>query len=189
MRKLTVLAAATAALLCLPGGCSKHNAGNSYYFSFQSGAIQYTTTVDSLVGCKYGPLYGYGSITMSGGRDNALTDSAAAGAISLATWYFTLLNQSSPADAIIGTYSTDTSATNLRFVLMGSDFRFYTLVDPHRGQYLIGPGLPFTVTVTQYNTSWFAGTFSGQAVGTNANTGLTDTVTVANGKFRLPFNQ
>jgi len=41
------------ALLC---GCSKHNAaGNPYYFSFQSGAIQYTTVVDSLVFISVNP--------------------------------------------------------------------------------------------------------------------------------------
>lgn len=183
MRKLTVL-------LCLLYGCSKHNSGTPYYFSFQSGAIQYTTTVDSMVNCQYGPQYGDGLITMLGNRDTQLTDSAAAGAISLATWQFYLLNRSSPADAYIGTYTTDSSATNLRSLFDYSRFRFYTLADPHRGQYVIGENnLPFSVTVSQYNTSWFAGTFSGQAVGTNSMTGLTDTVTITNGKFKLPFRQ
>ena len=192
MRKLTFFTATMAALLCFLCGCSKHNSGgNPYYVSFQSGNVFYSRpVVDSIVQDQDTVEgSGYGMITMASYRNGAETDSAAAGLMTLATWYIILDNFSSPATAFAGNYSTDTSAANHKTVSSDTRFRFYTSTDPHHGQYLVSPGLPFTVTVTQWTATWFQGTFAGKLVGTNSVTQVIDTVTLTNGKFKLPFNQ
>jgi hypothetical protein len=189
MRKLTFLMAAMGltALLC---GCSKHNASSSnYYFSFQSGAIQYTTAVDSQVQVHVYSYPTYGLISMMGLRTIAQTDSAEAGFIELATWNFDLDNRNVGPASFAGDYTTDTSGSSSRWVETNTDFRFYSAIDPHKGQYIPSAGLPFTVTITQWGTTWFEGTFSGQVIQNNPSTGETDTVTITNGKFRLPVPQ
>lgn len=186
MRKLPILLCALVSFFC---GCSKHNQGNPYFLTYQSGTIAYSTVMtDSLVSCTYGTGYNYDDISMLGGRNQGLSDSAAAGQIELGTWYFSLLNLSIPYTAYAGTYSTDSSAGNLRRIA-GGFFNFYTLSDPHRGRYTIGSGVLFSVTVTEYNTTWFSGTFEGKVAGFNSATQLPDTVTITNGKFKLPFTK
>jgi hypothetical protein len=189
MRKLTVFAAVTAALLCFLCGCSKHNnGGNSYYVSFQSGAIFYTRPVDSSVQNRITVGGAYGLMDMESYRTTQQTDSATAGLITLATWSISLGNYTAPYNTFTGNYTTDTSAANHKMLIDDTRFRFYSGTDPHRGQYVVNPGLPFTVTVTQWTASWFEGTFEGMAVGTNSVTHVLDTVTITNGKFKMPFN-
>lgn len=187
MRLLTAIVAAMATFLC---GCSKHNAGDPYYFTFQSGAITYSSsTADTLLECKdtLGPSAG--TITMFSFRTLAMTDSAEAGLSKLATWSFYLVNNGSPYDAFMGNYTSDTSAANHRLLLTGSSFRFYTSYDPHHGPYYTSPGLPFTVTITQFTSSWFEGTFQGMLIQTNGTTNVSDTAVITNGKFKLPLSQ
>jgi hypothetical protein len=186
MRKLLAVAAALIAVL---SGCSKHNAGSPYYFSFQSGNISYSSpVVDSLLQCRDTATSTYGMISMASFRTQQQTDSAAAGLGTLATWSFYLLNLSSPFNGFTGNYSTDTSSGNTKLLETGnSEFRFYTSYDPHHGAYYISPGLQFTVTITQYSAGWFEGTFSGKVMQTNGTTNVTDTATITLGKFKLPF--
>ncbi len=175
-------------LAALLSSCSKHNVGTPYYFTFQSGNITYSTAVaDSLLQCRDTTTTFYGLITMAGYRTAAETDSAAAGLTKLATWSFYCWNRGAPFNDFAGTYSADTSATNSRRLDTMSDFRFYTSYDLHRGTYFPKVGLPFTVTITAYNSGWFEGTFSGQVAGWNITTQAADTATITNGKFKLPF--
>ena len=175
-------------LAALLSSCSKHNVGTPYYFTFQSGNITYSTAVaDSLLQCRDTTTTFYGLITMAGYRTAAETDSAAAGLTKLATWSFYCWNRGAPFNDFAGTYSADTSATNSRRLDTMSDFRFYTSYDLHRGSYFPKVGLPFTVTITAYNSGWFEGTFSGQVAGWNITTQAADTATITNGKFKLPF--
>lgn len=192
MRKLTFFAAAMVALLSFLCGCSKHNSGgNPYYVSFQSGTIFYSRPVeDTFFQCQDTVVgSGIGMITMESYRSTGQTDSAAAGLLTLATWDIILDNYSSPSTAFVGNYTTDTGAANHKIVRSDSRFRFYTSTDPHHGQYWVSPGLPFAVTVTRYTVAWFEGTFEGKLVGTNNMTQAIDTVSITNGKFKLPFNQ
>ena len=108
--------------------------------------------------------------------------------ITLATWSIIFDNLAPPYDAFAGNYTSDTSVANHKMLRSDTRFRFYSGTDPHRGQYVVSPGLPFTVTVTQWTASWFEGTFEGMAVGTNSVTHVLDTVTITNGKFKMPFN-
>jgi hypothetical protein len=189
MRKLTGLIAfaAMVAMLC---GCSKHHAGgNNYYFSFQSGAIQYTTVVDSQVRIQFNAYPTYGLISMMSLRTTEQTDSAEAGLLQLATWEFDLDSWNSGSASFVGDYTSDTGASNFKRLEPSTRFRFYTASDPHKGQYITGPGLPFTVTISQWNATWFEGTVSGQVVQYDASTGVADTATITNGKFRLPVAQ
>jgi hypothetical protein len=174
MRKLTFFAAALAVLLC---ACSKHNSGTSYYFSFECGGTTYTTTIDSLVNIQMDTPYH--ELVFSGNRTSAMTDSASAGVLSLATWSFLLLSGTEPASNFSGTYSPDTTSTS-------DKISFYTTGDPNLGRYAVVYNIPFTVTVSQWTSGWYAGTFSGQVVGTNGNTRQVDTLTITNGKFKLP---
>jgi hypothetical protein len=48
-------------------------------------------------------------------------------------------------------------------------------------------GLPFTITITQYTSTWFGGTFAGQVAGTNITTQAAHTATITNGKFKQPY--
>jgi len=187
MRKLSAFVALAAVLLC---GCSKHNnTGNSYYFSFQSGAIQYSTVIDSLVGVEISANSLDGTLSMGGFRNQSLTDSAAAGVITLATWQFYLINLIPEDSVFIGDYTTDSSAANLRQITTYEDsrFRFYTTSDPHQGQYVLTNDLPFTISITHWGSGWFAGTFYGQVVQFNPTTNVSDTATITNGKFKLPI--
>jgi hypothetical protein len=185
MRKPFTFVAALAALL---SGCSKHNVGNPYYFIFQSGAITYSTpVVDSLLLCRDTTTNSYGIITMASYRTQAQTDSAAAGLTKLATWSFYLWNRNAPFNDFAGAYSTDTGAANARRLDTLSDVKFYTSYDPHQGSYYPKAGLQFTVTITQYTSTWFEGTFTGQVAGMNITTREADTATITNGKFKLPF--
>jgi len=177
-----------AILAALFFSCSKHNGSNSYYFTFQSGNITYSTAVvDSLLDCRDTTTANYGLIAMAGYRTGAETDSAAAGLIRLATWSFYCWNLSSPYNDFAGTYTTDTSAGNSRRLDTLSDFRFYTSYDPHHGTYFPKAGLPFMIAITEYNSTWFEGTFTGQVAGWNSATQSSDTATITSGKFRLPF--
>jgi len=186
MRKLPVLFVAIGALFC---ACSKHNAGTSYYFSFQSGAFSYSNTVDSQVLVQLSSQTGYALLILSSTRTQQQTDSAQAGLLDLATWDLDIVNNSPPVDDLAGTYTPDTSGTNVRRIVTNvSRFQIYTSNDPHHGQYWIVPGLPFNITVTQWTSSWFAGTFEGMILQTNSTTNVTDTATITNGKFRLPHN-
>jgi hypothetical protein len=189
MTKLVRLIAALATLLC---GCSKHNVGNNYYFSFQSGNIQYSTPiVDSLFQATYSSPTGYGDdgmLTIGAFRDQQDTDSAEAGLSTLATCYIYLWNFGSPANIFSGDYTTDSSSTNLKRLDIGSDFRFYSAADPHKGQFLMSNGLPFTVTITHWTSSWFEGTFEGKVAQFNSSTSVSDTATITNGKFMLPLH-
>lgn len=187
MRQLTALLTAMAALLC---GCSKHNSGGSpYYFTFQSGTITYSSPiVDSLLQCHDTVYSTGGFISLSSFRTQQQTDSATAGLTKLATWTIVLENWSSPYNAFTGTYTTDTSGGNHKMVsIWNGDFKFYTSYDPHQGAYYMVPGLPFTVTITQFNSSWLEGTFEGQVSHTNGLTQVSDTATITNGKFKLPL--
>ena len=185
MKKLTALAAALAVLLC---ACSKHNTGTSYYFSFECGGTTYTTTIDSLVLVQIDTAYH--ELVFSGNRTSAMTDSASAGVLSLDTWQFLLLSGTEPAANFSGTYSPDTaSSTSSSYKLVwpgDTRFSFYTTGDPNLGHYAVVYNIPFTVTVSQWTSSWYAGTFAGQVVGTNGNTHQADTLTITNGKFKLP---
>jgi hypothetical protein len=188
MRKRTVSLAMAAAAFAFFGGCTKHNIGNPYYFTFQSGTITYSSpVVDSLLQCRDTVCSTYGMITMASFRTQAQTDSAAAGLSKLATWSFYLINLSSPFDAFTGNYTSDTSAANHKMLETASDFRFYTSYDPHHGAFYSGPGLPFTVMITQYTSSCFEGTFQGMVLQSNG-TNVTDTATITNGRFKLPLN-
>jgi hypothetical protein len=188
MRKLTVYPAMAAAVFAFFGGCSKHNDGNPYYFTFQSGTITYSSpTVDSLLQCKDTLYSTFGLMTMASFRTQAQTDSAAAGESRLATWSFYLINTGSSLNAFTGNYTTDTSAANQKKLEIESVFRFYTSYDPHHGAYYANPGLPFTVTITQFASNWFEGTFQGMVLHSNG-TGVTDTATITNGKFKLPLH-
>jgi hypothetical protein len=189
MRKLTGLIAATAMVVML-WGCSKHNAGgNNYYFSFQSGAIPYTTAVDSQVSIQFNAYPTYGLISMMSFRTTGQTDSAEAGLLKLATWEFDLDSWNSGPASFVGNYTSDTSASNFKRFEPSTHFRFYYAGDPHKGQYITSPGLPFTLTISQWNATWFEGTVSGQVVQYDATTGAADTATITNGKFRLPVAQ
>jgi hypothetical protein len=182
MRKLNFFAAALAVLLC---ACSKHNSGTSYYFSFECGGTTYTTTIDSLVQIQMDTVYH--ELTFSGNRTPAMTDSASAGVLSLDTWQFLLLSGTEPASNFSGTYSPDTASSSYKIVWPGDTrFSFYTAGDPNLGHYAVVYNIPFTVTVSQWTSNWYAGTFAGQVVGTNANTQQVDTLTITNGKFKLP---
>jgi len=188
MRKRTVSLTMAAAAFAFLSGCTKHNVGNSYYFTFQSGTITYSSpVVDSLLQCRDTVVSTYGMITMASFRTQAQTDSAAAGESKLATWSFYLVNLSSPFDVFAGDYTSDTSGANQKRLETASDFRFYTSYDPHHGAFYSGPGLPFTVTITQFTSSWFEGTFQGMVLQSNG-TNVTDTATITNGKFKLPLN-
>ncbi|HLX67837.1 MAG TPA: hypothetical protein VKR41_12600, partial [Puia sp.] len=106
MRKLTITFVAAVAAFAFLSGCSKHNVGNPYYFTFQSGSITYSSpTVDSLLECRDTVEYGYGMIEMDSYRTQAQTDSAAAGESKLVTWSFYLLNRSSAFNAFVGSYT------------------------------------------------------------------------------------
>ncbi|HXB33888.1 MAG TPA: hypothetical protein VNV35_10715 [Puia sp.] len=189
MRKLTIAFVMAAAAFTFLSDCSKHNVGNPYYFTFQSGSITYSSsTADSLLECRDTVEYGYGMIEMDSYRTQALTDSAAAGETTLATWSFYLWNRSSPNNAFTGSYTSDTGASNQKMLESGSVFRFYTSYDPHHGDYYTTPGLPFTVTITQITSTWFEGTFGGMVLETNYLAGTTDTATITNGKFMLPLH-
>jgi hypothetical protein len=182
MRKLTFLAAALAVLLCT---CSKHNSGTNYYFSFECGGTTYTTTIDSLVQSQTDSAYH--ELLFYGDRTTAMTDSASAGVLSLVTWQFLLISGTEPAANFSGTYTPDTTGVNYKIVWPGdSRFSFYTKGDPNLGHYVVVYNIPFTVTVSQWTSGWFAGTFAGQVVGTDANTQQVDTLTITNGKFKLP---
>jgi hypothetical protein len=182
MRKLTALAAALAALF---SACSKHNGGSSYYFSFECGGTTYTTTIDSLVLVQMDTAYH--ELVFSGNRTPTMTDSAAAGALSLDTWQFLLLSGTNPASNFSGSYQPDTTSNSNKIVWPGDTrFSFYTKGDPNLGHYVVVYNVPFTVTVSQWTSGWYSGTFEGQVVGTNANTQLADTLTITNGKFKLP---
>ena len=171
-------------------GCSKHNAGgNNYYFSFQSGAIQYSTVVDSQVSIQFNAYPTYGLISMMSLRTTGQTDSAEAGLLKLATWEFDLVSWTSGSPSFVGNYTSDTSAGNFKRLESSSHFRFYFAGDPHKGQYITSPGLPFSVTISQWNATWFEGTVSGQVVQYDATTGAADTATITNGKFKLPLAQ
>ena len=175
------------ALLC---GCSKHNAsGNNYYVSFQSGAISYSRVVDSLVSTRLDTVGSVMIVSMSSFRTIEQTDSATAGLLTLATWELDLVNRSSPSTAYAGDYISDTIAGNLKWLESSSRFKFYTSSDPHKGQFVVDPAVPFTVSIAQWTSSWFEGTFSGQVIQNNSSTGVTDTATITNGKFRLPVPQ
>jgi hypothetical protein len=188
MRKLTITFVMAAAAFTFLSDCSKHNVGNPYYFTFQSGSITYSSpTVDSLLQCRDTLGSGYGLIDMASFRTQAQTDSAVAGESLLATWSFYLLSRSSSRGAFVGKYTTDTSAANQKMLEGGSAFRFYTSYDPHHGVHYTTPGLPFTVTITQITSTWFEGTFGGMVLGTNTLAGTTDTATITNGKFMLPL--
>lgn len=176
-----------AALLC---ACSKHNnSGNPYYFTFQSGNINYSSPmVDSLLYCTDTVFGTLGQISLSSYRTQAQTDSAAAGEATLVTWSINLLNYSSPTSAFSGTYISDTSAGSNRLVsIWNGDFRFYTSYDPHHGVHYVVPQLPFTVTITQVTSTYVEGTFEGQLLQTNGTTNVSDTATITNGKFKLPL--
>jgi len=182
MKKLTALSAALAVLLC---ACSKHNTGTSYYFSFECGGTTYTTTIDSLVLVQMDTVYH--DLVFAGGRTSAMSDSAAAGKLSLDTWQFLLLSGTEPAANFSGTYSPDTAGSSYKIVWPGDTrFSFYTTGDPNLGHYAVVYNIPFTVTVSQWTSIWYAGTFAGQVVGTNGNTQQVDTLTITNGKFKLP---
>ncbi len=174
-------------LAALLHGCSKHNAGgNNYFISFQSGSIQYSRVVDSLVSTTLNMEDSVVLISMSSFRTIAQTDSATAGLLTLATWELDLVNRSSPSTAYAGDYISDTVAGNLKWLESTSRFRFYTSSDPHKGQFIVDPAVPFSVSISQWNSYWFEGTFSGQVIQNNPTTGVTDTATITNGKFRLP---
>lgn len=182
MRKLTVFVAAMAVLFC---ACSKHNAGTSYYFSFECGGTTYTTTIDSLVLVQMDTAYR--ELLMSGNRTSAMSDSAAVGVLSLDTWQFLLISGTEPASNFSGTYTPDTTGSSNKIVWPGDTrFSFYTQGDPNLGHYVVVYNVPFTVTVSQWTSGWYAGTFFGQVVGTNGNTQQVDTLTITNGKFKLP---
>jgi hypothetical protein len=183
MRKLIV---SFLAIVALAWGCAKHNAGTPYFISFQSGSILYTRPVDSLVYDSAFLGVAYGMLTMESYRTLDQSDSAAAGLRTLATWDLGLLNRDSPYSSFLGNYTTDTTAPNQKLVADGSRFIFYTSYDPHHGEYLTSPGLPFTVTVTQWNPTWFEGTFEGKVTKINPTTDVVDTATITNGRFRLP---
>lgn len=189
MRKLTVVTAFVAVLFC---GCTKHNTGgNGYYFSFESGNVQYSTRAgDSLIYISADTIYTgytiYGSLSIGGLRTQAMTDSAVAGLSTLVTWSFYLENHGSPLNVYMGDYTSDSSSANLKRLNSGSVFRFYNSSFPHGTQYYVSYGLPFTVTVTQWASSWFSGTFGGKVVKFDYYTNVYDTATIVNGKFRLP---
>ncbi len=182
MRKLTFFAAALAVLLC---ACSKRNSGTSYYFSFECGGTTYTTTIDSLVDIQMDTAYH--ELMFSGNRTPAMTDSASAGVLSLDTWQFLLISGTNPASNFSGSYQPDTTSNSNKIVWPGDTrFSFYTKGDPNLGHYVVVYNVPFTVTVGQWTSGWYSGTFEGQVVGTNANTQQVDTLTITNGKFKLP---
>jgi hypothetical protein len=187
MRRLAIHLAAVAALV---SGCSKHNnAGNPYYFSFQSGNILYSHPVDSSVQ-NQDSMYPNGrAIRTFSTRTPQQTDSAAAGLRTLVTWSMYLLNRNSSIDTFLGNYTSDTSAANGKMLEPGSVFAFYTGYDPHQGSYYVSPGLSFTVTITQFTSAWFEGTFEGKLLRTFIPANVSDTVTITNGKFRLPLSQ
>jgi hypothetical protein len=106
MRKSTVFVAAEAVLFC---ACSKHNAGTSYYFSFECGGTTYTTTIDSLVLVQMDTAYH--ELAFSGNRTPAMTDSSAAGKLSLDTWQFLLISGTEPDSNFSGTYTPDTTGS------------------------------------------------------------------------------
>lgn len=189
MRRLTAFVTAMAAVFC---GCSKHNnAGNPYYFTFQSGNITYSSPmVDSLLQCRDTVGSTFGFITLSSFRTPQQTDSAVAGLSKLATWTFSLADWGAPYGAFAGIYTTDTSAGNQKMIsVWNSDFRFYTSYDPHQGVYYMVPGLLFTVTITQFTSSWIEGTFEGRVMHSDGLTNVGDTATVTNGKFKLPLTR
>ena len=175
-------------------GCSKDNgkkAGSDYYFSFQSGNIQYTTAIDSLVSIQiYSHPYPPPSagLELMSARTPEQTDSAAAGLFNLATWDFGIFNRNSPDTVFTGNYTTDSTSTNVKLLTAGSDFRFYTKSDPHKGQFLTTFTLPFTITITEWTATWFTGTFQGKVAQFNSATHVYDTASITNGKFKLPVH-
>jgi hypothetical protein len=188
MRKLTVLTAVLAACLF---GCSKDNSkkpGSDYYFSFQSGNIQYSTTIDSRVQITISSNPYNSVLSMSSSRNQEQTDSAAAGLINLATWTFGIFNIGSQDTTFIGNYTTDSSTTNVKRLSAESTFRFYTRSDPHKGYFFCTYALPFSLTITEWTAASFSGTFQGKVTQYNSATHVYDTASITNGKFKLPLH-
>jgi hypothetical protein len=190
MRKFLQIPAA--ALLLFSAGCKKNNAANGspWYLTFQNGAIAYTTTnIDSTVFTQkiiQSPVYT--SFTMARGRTGTETDSAAAGLMPLATCYLTIENIGKDT-VFTGTYTTDSSSSNTKWFSVGSDFKFYTVADPAKGIFYADHGLPFSLTITAFTSTYVAGTFEGTMVQHNYSTNISDTTTITNGKFKLPLTR
>jgi hypothetical protein len=189
MRKLLPTAAV---LLLFSAGCKKNNAANGspWYFTFQNGAVAYTTiNIDSTVYTQkiiQSPTYT--SFTMEHGRTSTETDSAAAGLMTLATCNLTLDNIGKDT-VFTGTYTTDSSSSNTKEFNVGSDFKFYSAADPAKGIFYADHGLPFSLTITAFTSTYVAGTFEGKMVQHNNSTNISDTTTITNGKFKLPLTR
>jgi hypothetical protein len=122
------------------------------------------------------------AFVLSSLRTQELMDSVTAGLLALSTWTIHGIYFSDKDSTRTGTYTSDTSISNLRQVTISTQFRFYYKSDPQQGVYSVIPGLPFSVTITAATADYIEGTFEGKLVkGQNV-----DTTTVSNGKFRLP---
>lgn len=189
MKRITQILAV--ALLLFAGNCKKNSGGgdNDYYFTFQNGSVSYSTNMgDSLFNVSKFRTWQVSILEIAHLRNQAETDSAQNGLGKLATWYLYMYNYNVNDTTFIGVYTTDTSSTNTKLLSPTSDFRFYTENDPHKGQYVPVYGLPFTMTISEYTSTYIAGTFEGQMVQIDYNTNTSDTTTISNGKFRIPIN-